>query len=164
MIFSQETRRKISIALSGKPKSLSHRQKLSEVRKLKPNKYWLGRRRSMEDREKFRLSHLGKTQTKESRLKRSIATKGEKSVHWKGGVTPINEAVRKSLEYKLWREAVFVRDNYTCQACGVCGVSVQADHIKPFAIYPELRFAIDNGRTLCVPCHKETDTYGNRKK
>lgn len=35
-------------------------------------------------------------------------------------------------------------------------VVLQADHIKPFA------FAIDNGRTLCVACHKTTDTFGGK--
>lgn len=41
-------------------------------------------------------------------------------------------------------------------------VDLQADHIKPFAMYPELRFDVDNGRTMCIPCHKLTDTYGGK--
>lgn len=42
---------------------------------------------------------------------------GEKHPNWRGGITPINKAIRTSLEYKLWRTAVFERDNYTCVWC-----------------------------------------------
>lgn len=87
---------------------------------------------------------------------------GVKNNKWKGGITPINEKVRKSIKYKEWRKKVFERDNFTCQSCGTRGGDKHADHIKPFALYPELRFSLENGRTLCVPCHKETDTYGWR--
>ena len=83
---------------------------------------------------------------------------------WKGGITPINAKIRTSLEYKIWRRAVFERDNYTCVWCGAKNgvgekVIIHADHIKPFAYFPELRFAIDNGRTLCIDCHKTTESY-----
>lgn len=84
---------------------------------------------------------------------------GANNHNWKGGITPINTKIRNSTEYRDWRVAVFERDDYTCQECGSRGVTLNADHIKPFAYYPELRLCIDNGRTLCVPCHKLTDTY-----
>lgn len=73
---------------------------------------------------------------------------------------PENNRIRKSVEYKIWREAVFTRDDYTCQMCFTRGGELNADHIKPFAFYPESRFDVNNGRTLCAPCHKTTDTYG----
>ena len=35
------------------------------------------------------------------------------------------------------------------------GSKLNADHIKPFSLYPELRLIVENGRTLCVDCHKK---------
>jgi len=85
---------------------------------------------------------------------------GSLALNWQGGKTKENDIVRKSQEYKDWRTSVFERDNYTCTWCGDNrGGNLQADHIKPFAHFVELRFDIDNGRTLCKECHKATDTY-----
>lgn len=90
------------------------------------------------------------------------------SIPWnKGKGTKCSEAliIRRSNEYKLWRTSVFVRDGFTCVFCGVVGGRLNADHIKPFSLFPELRLAIDNGRTLCEPCHRTTDTFaGNSRK
>lgn len=83
---------------------------------------------------------------------------GAKHPKWKGGVTSKNEQIRKSIEYKNWRKAVFVRDSFLCRECGAAG-EIQAHHIKAFADFPELRFEVSNGQTLCVPCHKETPSY-----
>lgn len=69
---------------------------------------------------------------------------------------------RGRTEYREWRRKVFERDNYTCKHCNVRGGYLEADHIKPWCNYPELRYCVDNGRTLCKDCHKRTDTYGKK--
>jgi 5-methylcytosine-specific restriction endonuclease McrA len=96
--------------------------------------------------------------------KKSFVQLGSRGSNWQGGKTPINRAIRKRSKYRLWREAVFKRDDYTCQDCGKRGGTLNADHVKPFSLFPKLRFSIDNGKTLCVPCHKKTPTYGGRIK
>ncbi len=103
---------------------------------------------------------FGVKHSEQVRRKIAKANSGENSHLWKGGVTPLEHKIRNNVEYKLWRDAVYKRDNWTCVWCGKKDVKLSADHIKPFAYFPELRFAIDNGRTLCRPCHKTTDTYG----
>lgn len=78
---------------------------------------------------------------------------GEKHPMYKGGKNYEATSIRHSIEYRDWRTAVFERDNYTCQNCSIKGGYLQADHIKPFCLYEDLRFDIDNGRTLCKQCH-----------
>jgi hypothetical protein len=147
--LSEETKRKMSLVRKGKPRSEEWKRNISNALKGEKSPMW------------------GTHRSEEIRRKISNSTKGEKSWCWKGGITEENHKVRSSLEYRLWRTAVFERDNYTCVWCGrkkeVSG-KLNADHIKPFALYPELRFAIDNGRTLCESCHRTTDTWGTNKR
>jgi hypothetical protein len=80
---------------------------------------------------------------------------GENNINWKGGVTPIHNQIRSSIEGRLWIQSVFARDGYTCQKTGVKGGKLTAHHILNFSSNPELRFAIDNGITLSIESHKE---------
>jgi protein-arginine kinase activator protein McsA len=119
----------------GKHPSKETREKM--VKNNTHNKYWLGKKR--------------------------INMQGENHPNWKGGKGTERHRLMQQSEYILWRTAVFMRDNYTCQQCGKReGKYMEADHIKPWSLYPELRYAIDNGRTLCVLCHRKTDTWGAR--
>lgn len=155
------------------PMTQEQKDKISASKKLNPTKYWLGKERSDETKDKISLARKGFKHSEETLEKfkgRDSWNKGlkgyragEESHLWKGGITPINEQIRKSLEYKQWRKEVFERDNFTCQICGNNeSGNLNADHIKPFAYYSELRFDINNGRTLCIDCHKKTDTYGHK--
>lgn len=62
---------------------------------------------------------------------------------------------RKTEEYKVWRANVFNRDGFKCQVCGQVGGMLNAHHIKEFSKYPDLRYEVDNGVTLCESCHKK---------
>ena len=84
--------------------------------------------------------------------------------NFKGGVGTERHKLMQQKEYILWRIAVFTRDDYTCQMCHERGGKLEADHIKPWSLYPELRYAIDNGRTLCKSCHRNTETWGYTKQ
>ncbi len=163
MRHTDEAKIKMSIkaTLSGQrpyqPKGYKHSletlKKMSDIRKANPNRYWKGKDRSG-------------MFTPESRKKQSIRMKERVrlGIHnfWKGGKTLENKLARTQLPYKLWREAVFKRDDYTCQECKKRGGKLNAHHVKPFSLFPELRYVIDNGLTLCISCHKKTDNYGRR--
>lgn len=174
--LSQETKDKIGAAhrgrkypersginhpMFGKTHSPEARRKISESHKGRVS--WnKGKKMSDEQRQKLSQAHKGVPLSDSHRKKAGLALRGANHWNWKGGITRGNRLLRNQIEYKEWRKAVFERDDYTCQECGVHGEYMQADHIKPFAYYPELRFELTNGRTLCVPCHRKTDTWGYR--
>lgn len=145
--LTEEHKKKLSLQKIDKKMSKSARENM--------RKGQIGRKHSEETKRKISKAHKGRRN-----IAQSLRQKGSNSHLWKGGITPINLLIRASVEYKLWRKSVFERDNYTCIWCKVKGGYLNADHIKPFAYFPELRFAIDNGRTLCKVCHQKTDTYG----
>lgn len=153
---------------------LKHRP-MSVLGRLNIGKAHKGIKQTKETIEKRKLSNFGFKHSKETKEKISLLRKGEgngmfgKKPWNRNENTPENKRLRRCREYGLWRTAVFKRDNFTCVWCGARSgngkaIILNADHIKPFAFYPELRFAIDNGRTLCVSCHRTTDTYGRPKK
>ncbi len=90
--------------------------------------------------------------------------RGENSGRWiadRSLLKDRNRSIRYSIDMSEWRKSVFKRDEYKCQWCGdksVAGnpVTLNAHHIRPFAKFPALRFAVDNGITLCETCHKKT--------
>lgn len=97
---------------------------------------------------------------------------GEKHYLW-NGMTPIAEQIRKCFEYRQWRSDVYTRDDFTCQYCGQRGGKLHADHIKQLAFIiseneiKTLEQAIEcaelwnlnNGRTLCAPCHRKIPAF-----
>jgi hypothetical protein len=103
--------------------------------------------------------------TEERRAKQRAAKLGkfaEESNRWKGGYSNPRTTEMRRDAYKALRKAVFARDNFTCVLCGVRGGRLDMDHIKEWRNYPELRYDLDNCRTLCRPCHVTTDNYGTK--
>ena len=144
---------------------------LSEERKLHLHKVLLGRicntgRTHIKKGQRLSLNtEFKKGDTPWSKGKKLLYQTGSNNHNWKGGVTSEHQKIRHSPEIKQWREDVFKRDNYTCVLCKrkrKVGdrVVLQADHIKSFSKYPELRFVLENGRTLCQECHRKTESYG----
>lgn len=100
--------------------------------------------------------HTLETRIKISKMLRDRSKKGKESHSYKDGKLEERKGQRFSRNYKRWRFDVFSRDEFTCQNCGDNrGGNLNAHHIKPFSDYPELRFKVSNGITLCEPCHKK---------
>lgn len=91
---------------------------------------------------------------------------GEDNANWRGGTSSERNRIQSTKEYKDWRKAVYERDGYKCVICKVDGngSNLNADHIKSFKDYPNLRTTLSNGRTLCVDCHRKTPNYGRPGK
>ena len=156
----------------GKPMSEETKEKVSIAKKQNPIKYWLGKKRDDATIEKMSQGNKGKIAWNKN--KHQTQTSGENNPNWKGGISSTNRSSRNSIEFRLWREAVFARDKWTCQKCGKHGGRLSPHHkISLLKIINKYNFEtwedvkrckilwdINNGITLCHDCHKLTDSYG----
>jgi len=128
------------------------RKEQSEYAKRKLSKGTIGRN-----------SLIKTMQTKEYRLKASKAKLGANNPMWNDNLTEDDRKDRngKSINSR-WVREVKRRDKHTCQCCGLSGVTVVAHHLNGYNWDVKNRYNIDNGVTLCEPCHKAFHgQYGN---
>lgn len=142
--LSEETKRKISLSLQGREKpyvALSNKTRVI----------------SLETREKRRKVMLDTWKDPSFIKKHHDSVFGKNNVRWKKDRTAYQEKcrIRKSKNWKTWREAVFKRDSYRCQEC-MNGGYLEPHHIVPIRKNWGSIFDIKNGITLCRPCHKRT--------
>lgn len=162
--MSEETKKKIRLSKIGNiPWNKGLHVHLNPAYEFKKGQVspWKGRKASLETRKKQSEAHKGMIPSWKGK---KLPNRSGANCHlWKGGITPINRQIRTSLEYKLFRDAVFARDWYTCQKTKISGGDIVVHHILNFAEYPELRFAIDNGVTLSKKAHiLFHKKYGNK--
>lgn len=167
--ISEETYKKIGKMLLGRKFSDESIKKMSNSQK--GNRNALGSTCSEQKKERLRQVNLGKKFSEKTKQKLSESHKGQiawnkgKKIlkisnknhwNWKGGVSGTERhRIMSGLEYKLWRKAVFLRDNFTCQKTGTKGGKLEAHHINNFSDFPELRTSIENGITLSKKVHRE---------
>lgn len=107
---------------------------------------------------------LGRKHTEISKNKMSIArkgkstpwNKGKKSYNWIEDRTKLKTARKQAydVKYKYWMLKVKKRDNWTCKINNKdCNGRLEAHHILSWKDYPELRYNINNGITLCLAHH-----------
>jgi predicted restriction endonuclease len=83
-----------------------------------------------------------------------IHYRGDAHWNWQGGITEKQARDILYPGYKEWRKAVYRRDNWTCRMCGSKKSGIlRAHHIEPVKKRPDLILDINNGLTVCKPCH-----------
>lgn len=98
---------------------------------------------------------LKETGTPKKPMSEARNFRGENSPRWREDLTPEEREKRRDhYQHKLWRDQVYERDAYTCQKCGHDkGGNLNAHHIVPHSKDKSIAWDVDNGVTLCKPCH-----------
>ena len=146
---------------------------MSDVSRERMRRAKLGKPRSPNNKGRTGQTH---PHTEETKRKISRAMLGENNHNWQGGVNTLNHRIRQLAQYKTWRYNVYYRDDWTCQKCNKRGCRLEPHHIislssiiknqKITSIEEAINcieiWNVDNGLTLCLSCHIETDGFRNR--
>jgi hypothetical protein len=117
-------------------------------------------------RAKIRAKRALQTIPKESYKKRGLKYSGKNHWNWKGGITDSPETVYGEKWHDI-RLAVYKRDNYICQKCGIKCTNkpgktmIQCHHIDSWR--NSKNNDMKNLTTLCLSCHTKEDFRHNRK-
>ena len=109
-----------------------------------------GRVRSLETKLKLSSAHTGRPK---------IWMQGDNHPKWIKDRTKLKTSGdsnkdRRSAAYGYWRQQVWIRDSFKCKiANSGCDGRLEAHHILSYTDYPELRYKINNGITLCQAHH-----------
>lgn len=82
-----------------------------------------------------------------------IKSRGKNHYRWTINRETVKYDRRNDPEYKQWRIAIYKRDLYKCKINNSCNGRIEAHHILSWANYPELRYEVNNGITLCQAHH-----------
>ena len=150
-----EARLKYWQSLRGRKLTPEHRLKviktLKSIRKGGTYEEAFGTEIATQMKEKMRQVKLGKKMPWNS-----VPTRiGEKSPRWIKDRTLIkNDKERGGQLHKYWSKEVKRRDNWKCKLADEnCSGKVISHHILSWKDYPELRYIINNGITLCHTHH-----------
>jgi len=159
-----------SVSMSQRVYSDETRKKMSDAKKGKyigSNNPFYGKQHSPETIEKIRKKSLGKkawnsgkigvySEKTLKKMRDGIHDRwGENNPNWRGGSSFIGQKFRMSKMALEWKKGIFLKDDYVCVRCLNRGGKLHAHHIVPFSLcLDEEKFTLDNGATLCVPCHR----------
>jgi len=151
-IFSEEWKKHLSEAQVGKKHSEETKKKIRK------NSYWRGRKRppfTDEHRRKISEANKGKKRSLETRQKMGKINCGKNHYRWIKDRTKLKKQNRRNdPAYHEWRKLVWERDGYKCKINNeYCKGRIEAHHILSWRDYPELRYDINNGITLCCFHH-----------
>jgi hypothetical protein len=156
--LSDETKEKMRLKkigrisnAKGKKWSIASRLKLSLSKKGKPSSM-KGKHFSKEFCEKMRVCHLGLKHSPGTIKKMSLVKLKEGSYQYKKDRTKLKKSDKKHLdcEYRDFMFGVKNRDNWKCKINNKeCKGRLEAHHILNWIDYPDLRYDINNGITLC---------------
>ena len=148
--LSELTKQRIGQKVKGQHRTDECKLKLSKS-KIGENNPMFGKKHTQEWKDNLSFKLKGQKRTPEQRQRMKIA---QTKFFDNKGRNPQIRSKHEGAEYVNWRTKVFQRDNWTCQTCQMRGVFLQAHHIKSWRRFPELRYDINNGITLCKnPCH-----------